>query len=74
MLTPSKFTTFDESVLGKLPALLNEGIKEEPLLSAYERTKHIFGDTGEFMYAIDTLYILGKATINFDSGIINYAD
>lgn len=72
MLTPSKFTPFDESIIFRMLSILYTPIKQENLLSAFHRTKNNFSDSSEFLYAVDILFILGKIDLDLENGMINY--
>lgn len=73
MLVPSKFTRLEESTIFKMRCLLANKKESESVLEAYLRTKDIFYDVSEFLYALDILYVLGLVNIKDDSGLIEYA-
>lgn len=72
MLTPSKFTPFDESIIFRMLSVLNTLKENEHLLSTFYRTKDNFSDSSAFLYAIDILFILGKIEIDFEKGMVYY--
>lgn len=71
MITPSKFTSLDKSVLGKLCHLIMEDVDEISLLELLHIKQRKYADIGEFILALDTLYVLGKIEMN-DKGVIRY--
>lgn len=72
MLTPSKFTPFDETVIFRMLSILNTSKESESLLSTFYRTKENFADSSEFLYAIDILFIVDKIEIDLEKGVIHY--
>ena len=73
MLVPSKFTRLEESTIFKMKCILANKRQDEAIIDVYERTKNIFYDVSEFIYALDVLYILDAIDINDETGKIKYA-
>mgnify|MGYP000863784936 CR=1 FL=1 len=73
MLVPSKFTRLEESTIFKMKCILINKKEIESVLEAYIRTKDVFYDAGEFLHALDVLYVLGLVNIKDDSELIEYA-
>ena len=74
MITPNKVVTLEKSALGLLSVILIEGPRQIGLLDLYHRTSNEFENIDQFLLAIDLLYILDRIEINFDTGVLIYAD
>lgn len=70
MIVPNKFTSLDQSLIVKLPMLLADLKTDRSVLELYESTQHGFEDVGEFLIALDALYVLGRIELNSDSGAL----
>lgn len=70
MITPSKTISFKNSVTYKMLYILDEQFDEIPLAELYHNTKRKFLGIDEFMFAIDTLYVLGRIDVDLDLGKI----
>ena len=66
MIVPSKFTSFDKSILARLPCLLRQLTNEKSISQLYAETHREFEDVGEFVLALDTLFVLGRIAIDED--------
>lgn len=64
MIVPNKFTSLDQSLISKLPILLAGLETDRSVLELYESKQHGFEDVGEFLVALNVLYVLGR--IEFD--------
>lgn len=73
MITPSKFIPLKDSVIGKL-AFLRIEEKQIGVNDLYISVSDKFDGVDEFMYALDVLYLLNKIDIDFEKGIVIYAD
>ncbi|WP_408734220.1 ABC-three component system middle component 7 [Paraburkholderia bannensis] len=73
MITPSKFISFEQSILSRLPVLCID-MKTIAIRDLYALTTDHFAAVDEFLYALDVLYILNKININFDSESIEYVN
>lgn len=73
MITPSKFIPLKDSVIGKLSYLLvnNNQISVHDL---YEIVSDKFDGVDQFIYALDVLYVLNKINVDFEKGVVIYAD
>lgn len=72
MITPNKFTSFDQSSLSKLSRILEALVVVNGLSELYKEVEKNFEDVSEFIACIDVLYVLGRIELNRDSGeIIN---
>lgn len=65
MIVPSKFTSLDRSILARLPRVLEAVSMETRLQDLCEKTIDVFEDPGEFLLAIDLLYLLAKIEVDF---------
>ena len=71
MITPNKFIPLDKSILGKLSNLIVDDIDEITLLELLDLRLRKFSDVGEFILALDTLFILGRIEMD-EHGVIRY--
>lgn len=72
MITPNKFTSFDQSSISKLPKILEALSVANGLDELYREVEKNFEDISEFIICIDVLYVLGRIEINRENGeIIN---
>lgn len=61
MIFPNKLKTYEESILSKLPVVLNiilEGKRD--ILEIYQLCENHFNEVQEYIYVLDILYILNK--------------
>ncbi len=72
MLMPNKTTSLKKTLLFKSISLLTNGIEGNSLTELYKKNKRNFNDAGEFILAVDLLYILEKIKVDFETGIISY--
>ncbi|WP_085523866.1 ABC-three component system middle component 7 [Tuberibacillus sp. Marseille-P3662] len=75
MLVPNKAMSFKESVIGKVPIILNL-IKDEDL-SIHElfiKTQGHFEAIDEFIYSLDVLYLLNSIEVDFNKGVVKYVN
>lgn len=70
MIVPTKFTSLDESILGKSPAILMAFEKFVSIHDLYKLVEQDFEDAGEFLYAIDILYVLGSIQFDSKTGVV----
>ena len=75
MLLPDKLITYSESVLAKLPILL-DALQCEPLSikDLYLVVQEQMNGVPEFLNALDCLYALQKVIYDHDSGVLKYVD
>ena len=64
MITPNKFTSFEESTLSKIPILLSNLSKATPISDLYVATEKHFSGIDQFMYTIDVLYALDRIQLD----------
>lgn len=64
MIVPDKFTTLDESILGKTVHVLQILDEENDLIPIFNKTSKKIPSIEDLILVLDVLYILGK--VNFD--------
>jgi len=74
MITPNKFTTLDQSILSKTRFLLIDGRKDISLSELKKLTLNKFTDVGEFILALDVLFVLEKIELDNEKGVVRYVD
>lgn len=64
MLFPSKIVSYENSIISKLPILL-ESIEngETDVLNLYKMNKCHFDDINDYIYALDILFLLDKIDV-----------
>lgn len=70
MLFPSKFTSFQESIIYKMILILEVKEEKTNVNLLYQKLKDKFTGIDEFIFALDGLYALGY--INIDGEDIKY--
>lgn len=71
MITPNKFTPLDKSILGKISNLIIEDVDEILLSELLDLRLRKFTDVGEFILALDALFVLGRIQLD-ENGMITY--
>lgn len=76
MKFPSKITSYSESILSKLPIILDALLKYKKInvLFLYNEIKKNFVSYKEFIDALDCLYALNKISLDRSKGEIKYVD
>lgn len=69
MITPNKFTPFEESTLSKIPIILKNLAKATPISDLYAATEKYFSGIDQFMYTIDVLYALDRIQLG-ENGMV----
>ena len=64
MLFPSKFTSFQESIIYKMILILELKERKINVNLLYQKVKNKFTSIDEFIYALDALYALGYIIID----------
>ena len=70
MIVPSKFTPFDQSVLSRLPRVLEKLTHEISIIELFEQTHDSFEDVGEFILVLDTLFVLGRIELDASEEVV----
>lgn len=72
-MLPNKVISISESIIWKLPYMLDELAKEDLGVAAlYEKVISKFDDINEFLLSLDVLYVLNSISFNEDYGVIQY--
>jgi hypothetical protein len=73
MLLPNKIISFQNSILSKLPPVLNLVRQEgKSSLELFEEAKPYVRDIAEYIEVLDCLYALGKIEYNNKTRTIDY--
>lgn len=72
MIAPSKVTSLDDSIIGKMSFLIIDGEDEISIKDLLDMRLKNFSDVGEFILALDALYVLGKIDIEESRGMVRY--
>jgi len=72
MLFPSKFTSFEESVISKMILILEVQDETIAVLDLYNRLKKKFKSIDEFIFALDGLYAMSY--IKIENEVITYVN
>ncbi len=74
MILPNKVVSFDESALSLMPYLLQRGPAPISIASLYEDASDDFDGVDQFLLTLDLLFILGRISVDMDSGVVSYVD
>ncbi len=74
MSFPSKFTSFDNSILAKISLLMLDDVENISLSELIRIRLDKFEDISELMLALDVLFVLGKVELEDGKGIIKYVN
>ncbi|WP_408015367.1 ABC-three component system middle component 7 [Ruegeria haliotis] len=74
MICPDKFTSIDNSIIGKSSRLLMDVGTKTTVGQLRTETAKQFPDVAEFILALDTLFALRKIDFDESTGIITYVD
>lgn len=73
MIVPNKVIRFNESIIGKMIAVLRElSIVDMTIEELYRSTEEHFEEIDEFIVSLDVLYILEAIQVDFDKGVVKY--
>lgn len=72
MITPNKVVSIEESALGVVSIILDQGPGPVELLKLYNIVLKDFESIDQFLLAIDLLYVLGRVEVNFLTRTIYY--
>ena len=70
MITPSKSTSLENSMIYKMTHILNQEFEYISLSDLYNKTNKHFDCIDEFIWSIDVLYLLNKIDLDDDKGVI----
>ncbi|WP_257254752.1 ABC-three component system middle component 7 [Endozoicomonas sp. SESOKO3] len=74
MLLPNKFISFDESVLSKLYIIISAMENDIAVSELYLKVEKKLNGIDEFIYAIDTLYVLNYLDVDFSTRTVKYVN
>lgn len=74
MIVPSKFISLDRSVLKKSLILLKNENLRISVSKLYEDNADKFESIDEFMLSLETLWVLGKISVDLETGLVSYAN
>lgn len=72
MITPNKITSLDESIMGKMSCLMLDDTHEITLKELMALRLREFSDIGEFVLALDALYVLGSVEFEEEREVVRY--
>jgi len=73
MITPNKVVTLENSVLGLVGVILEQGSDPIEMMKLYRIVSNKFESIDQFLLAIDVLHVLGRIEVNFQTRTIIYA-
>jgi len=73
VIAPNKVVTLRESALSLAPVIMAEGPHDISLTDLYDRVVQTAEGLEQFMLAIDVLFVLGKLSVDLDTGVVSYA-
>lgn len=74
MIVPNKFVSLDDSGLGHIGIILNEGPEPIGLVELYRKVEHKFNGVDQFVITLDILFLLNRIEVNFETRTVTYAD
>lgn len=74
MIFPSKFVSLDDSCLGHIGIILNEGPDPVGLVELYKKVERKFDGVDQFLIALDLLFLLDRIEVNFETRTVIYAN
>lgn len=75
MIVPNKVISFNDSIIGKMNVILDNLSKHEMTTQElFHKTKDKFEEIDEFIFSIETLYLLDAIKVDLDKGVISYVD
>ena len=73
MIVPNKVVTLENSALGLVGVVLDQGPDTIELMKLYHIVSDSFESIDQFLFTIDLLYVLGRVEVNFQTGRLTYA-
>ncbi|MEZ8824333.1 ABC-three component system middle component 7 [Vibrio amylolyticus] len=70
MITPTKSTPLEHSIIYKMTHILSVNFTTISVSDLYKKTRKKFDCIDEFVWSLDVLYILGKIEMDKENGII----
>ena len=73
MIVPNKVIRFSDSIIGKMPIILECLLKQDmSVKELYFTTQDYFEEIDEFIYSLDVLFLLNAIRVDFDKGVVTY--
>jgi hypothetical protein len=73
MIVPNKVIRFSESIIGKMPIILEFISKQDMTIKELLfATQDYFEEIDEFIYSLDVLFLLDAINVDFDKGEVTY--
>ena len=73
MIVPNKVVSFNESIIGKMPIILECLLKKDMTIKElFFTTQDSFEEIDEFIYSLDVLFLLDAIKVDFDKGVVTY--
>jgi hypothetical protein len=73
VIVPNKVIRLDDSVLSRLSTVLREGTDPVDVVLLYSNLSDAFESIDQFILALDTLFVLGKIHVDFNTRSLTYA-
>lgn len=74
MITPNKVVALERSALGLTQVVLAEAPNADSLLDLQQRTSKHFESIDQFLLTVDLLFVLGRISVDFNTGRIAHVD
>jgi len=74
MIVPNKAIRLDDTALGHIGAILNEGPNAVDMVALFHRVENAFDGIDQFLLTLDTLFVLGRIDVDFSTRIVTYVD
>ena len=74
MIAPNKVIPLKGTTIGTAKFILDHGPEDIDVVSLYKKVEGKFESIDQFLLTLDTLFVLGKISVDFNTRIIKYAD
>jgi len=74
VITPNKVVALERSALGLTQVVLAEAPNADSLLDLQQRTSKHFESIDQFLLTVDLLFVLGRISVDFNTGRIAHVD
>jgi len=74
MITPNKVMALGSSALGLTRVVLEEAPNSDSISDLQQRTSKHFESIDQFLLTVDLLFVLGRISVDFDTGRIAHVD
>lgn len=73
MIVPNKIIRFSDSIIGKMPIILEYISKQDMTVKElFFITQDYFDEIDELIYSLDVLFLLDAIKVDFDKGVVTY--